>query len=340
MTLRPRRRILLVTVFALLAWGPAARLVSQAQPPARSARGGPVDRRPPNADEVFLFSYFTGNGEDGLHFARSDDGRRWRRVASGRSFLRPLVGTKLMRDPSVVRGPDGQYHLVWTSGWWDRGFGVAHSRDLRSWSEQQWVAVLEGIPGVRNVWAPEIHYDAKASTYVIVWASTIEGRFPETLEVGGDSGNGHPLNHRLYATTTNDFVTYTPARLFYDGGFNAIDGVVVTEPDRAVLVVKDETKAPVPRKHLRIATAPGMQGPWGPASPAVSPDWVEGPTVLRVGDVWRIFFDEYTRKRYGALDTRDFRTFTAVPGVVFPEGMRHGTAFVVPRTVADALERP
>lgn len=321
------RRAWLAGLLAPLALGASRRLTLSAQPSAT-----------PHADRVFLFSYFTGNGEDGLHFARSEDGLRWRTVGGGRSFLAPAVGTRLMRDPSIVSGPDGRYHLVWTSGWWDHGFGIAHSRDLRTWSEQAWVKVLEDTPGVRNVWAPEIHYDAAAGMYLIVWASTIDGRFPETLEVGGDTGNGRPLNHRLYATTTRDFQTYTPARLFHDGGFNAIDGVVVADGDRAVLVVKDETKAPVPRKHLRVAVGPGMTGPWGPASPAFSPDWVEGPTVLRVGEVWRIYFDEYTRKRYGALETRDFRSFRAVPGVSFPAGMRHGTAFAVPRAIADALE--
>ena len=286
---------------------------------------------------AYLFAYFTGNGEDGLHFARSEDGTRWRRVADGRSFLAPTVGTKLMRDPSIVQGPDGRFHMVWTTGWWDRGFGVAHSADLRTWSSQAFVPVLEDTAGVQNVWAPEIHHDAQAGHYLIVWSSTIAGRFPDTAQAG-DEGQGGRLNHRLYATTTRDFVTYTPARLFYDGGFSVIDGVVVDDGGRAVLVMKDETRHPQPRKHLRVATAQAPGGPYGDASPAFSPDWVEGPTVLRIGANWRIYYDEYTRKRYGAIDTPDFRVFTPAADVVFPQGMRHGTAFRVPRAVADALE--
>lgn len=312
---------------ALLALGLAAAALSVAAQPSA-----------PSRPEAYLFSYFTGNGEDGLHFARSDDGARWRRVADGRAFLAPAVGTRLMRDPSIVRGPDARFHLVWTTGWWDHGFGVAHSGDLQRWTEQTFVPVLEETTGVQNVWAPEIHYDATAQEYLVVWASTIAGRFPETVE-GGDERPGGRLNHRLYVTTTKDFVTWTPARLFYDGGFNAIDGVVVHDGSRAVLVVKDETRYPVARKHLRVATAPSMAGPYGGASAAFSPDWVEGPTVLRLGTSWRIYYDEYTRKRYGAMDTRDFRTFTPVADVTFPEGMRHGTAFSVPTGIADALER-
>jgi hypothetical protein len=306
--------------------------------------GGPGPRAATKADgpttkaDTYLFTYFTGNGEDGLHLARSDDGTTWRRVGQGRSFLAPAIGGRLMRDPSVVRGPDGQHHLVWTTGWWDRGFGVAHSKDLRTWSAQALVPVMEDVDGLQNVWAPEIHHDAQSGDYVIVWASTVAGRFPQTAHVGDEGQGGQRLNHRLYATTTRDFVRYTPARLFYDGGFSAIDGVVVAAEGGAVLVVKDETRFPEPRKHLRIARGALVSGPFGPAAQAFSPAWVEGPTVLRLGDRWRVYYDEYTRKRYGAMDTRDFRTFTAVPDVTFPEGMRHGTAFAAPVALADALD--
>ena len=83
---------------------------------------------PPQPAMGYLFSYFIGNGEDGLHFASSADGLKWTPVSGGRSFLHPAIGSKLMRDPSITRGPDGLFHMVWTTGWWDKGIGVAHSR--------------------------------------------------------------------------------------------------------------------------------------------------------------------------------------------------------------------
>ena len=43
-------------------------------------------------EEVFLFSYFVGNGEDGLHFAYSEDGYTWEALAEGASFLAPTAG--------------------------------------------------------------------------------------------------------------------------------------------------------------------------------------------------------------------------------------------------------
>lgn len=35
-----------------------------------------------------------------------------------------------MRDPSILRDPDGMFHPVWTVSWTDHAIGVAHSGDL------------------------------------------------------------------------------------------------------------------------------------------------------------------------------------------------------------------
>ena len=86
------------------------------------------------ADSAYLFSYFRGNGETGLHLAYSNDGLKWTALKDGQSFLKPQVGGKLMRDPSIAQGPDGTFHMVWTTGWWDKGIGIAHSKDLILWS--------------------------------------------------------------------------------------------------------------------------------------------------------------------------------------------------------------
>src|SRR5690242_12946546 len=74
----------------------------------------------------FLFTYFTKNGEDGLHLAWSSDGYKWERLNEGKSYLAPKVGkSKLMRDPCVTRGPDGTFQMVWTSGWNENNIGYA-----------------------------------------------------------------------------------------------------------------------------------------------------------------------------------------------------------------------
>ena len=102
-------------------------------------------------EEVYLFASFRGNGEDGLHLAHSRDGLEWAALNGDRSFLKPEVGGKLMRDPCIIRGPDGLFHMVWTTSWSDKGIGYANSKDLVSWSEQQFVPVMEHEAGARAV---------------------------------------------------------------------------------------------------------------------------------------------------------------------------------------------
>src|SRR4029078_11454775 len=118
------------------------------------------------------------NGEDGLHLAWSHDGYTWERLNDGKSYLAPTAGkSKLLRDPCVVRGRDGTFHLVWASGWNENNVGYASTKDFIRWSAQKEVPVMAHEPRVRNCWAPEIAYDATRNEFIIFWASTIPGRF-------------------------------------------------------------------------------------------------------------------------------------------------------------------
>ena len=172
--------------------------------------------------EHLLFSYFTGNGEDGLHLAGSENGYHWTVINDGDPLLAPEVGSaKLMRDPDITEGPEGLFHMVWTCGWNEKGIGYASSGDLVNWSEQQYLPVMEHEPDARNCWAPEITYDPEYEQFLIYWATTIPGRFPMT-----DSSSEDGYNHRIYYVTTNDFQDFSETRLLYDKGFNVIDASI------------------------------------------------------------------------------------------------------------------
>lgn len=293
---------------------------------------------PPAVGEPYVFSYFKGNGEDGLHLAFSTDGLTWTTLKDDQSFLTPQVGTKLMRDPCICQGPDGTFHMVWTSGWRDKGIGLAHSKDLVHWSEQKWLEVMAHEPGAVNCWAPEIYYDAPTKKYLIYWSTTIPGRFPKTEQQAGDHSESVVLNHRIYTVTTADFETYTDTKLFYDDRFNAIDATIVQDGATYVMFIKDETKAPVAKKHIRIATAEHAEGPYGPASPPFTPDWVEGPTALKIGQYWHVYYDGYTRHRMEGARSKDLKTWESITDQLsFPPGIRHGTAFVVPSNILAGL---
>jgi len=297
---------------------------------AMISRPVPAEEAKSPNDEVFLFTSFRDNGEDGLQFLWSEDGFQWTEVPG--KFLKPRVGpSKLMRDPSLLRGPDGTYHLVWTTGWkGDQGFGYAESKDLVHWSPQQFVQVMEHEPTTVNVWAPELFFDAPNDQYIIIWASTIPGRFPDHAEP-------HDNNQRMYYTTSRDFKTFTPAKLFFDPGFSVIDCVIVPDGDRYVLVLKENTR---PMRALRVAVGDSPLGPWRDVSEPLTANFTEGPTVLKVGDDWLVYYDAYREGIYGAAKTRDFKTFTDITkDVTFPKGHKHGTVLRVPRKDVEYLQK-
>lgn len=276
----------------------------------------------------YLFTSFRGNGEDGLHLAWSDDGYRW--AGLKRVFLKPQVGqSKLMRDPSLRQAPDGTFHMVWTTGWWERGFGYASSKDLIHWSEQQYVPVMAGEPEARNVWAPELFYDEAKRQWVIFWATTIPGKFPET-DKGGDA------NHRIYCVTTKDFRTFGDTKLFFDPGYNVIDATIIKDGKRYVMIFKDERPG---KKALRLAFSDAAEGPWTGVTEPFTGDWVEGPSALRIGGEWFVYFDHYAKPHYyGAVKSPDLKTWTDVSKqMAFPLGHRHGTALQVPKRIAYGL---
>ncbi|NII26018.1 glycoside hydrolase family 43 protein [Pseudoflavitalea sp. X16] len=275
--------------------------------------------------EVYMFTSFHEPANEGLRFLYSQDGYHWKEA--GKTFLKPETGLqKVMRDPSIAQGPDGTFHLVWTSSWrGDKGFGYASSKDLVHWSEQRFIPVMETEPSTVNVWAPELFYDADSKQFIIIWASAIPGRFDRGIEEDSN-------NHRLYVTATPDFKTFSPTKLFLDPGFSVIDAVIVKKADHDyVLVLKDNTR---PNRNIKVAYGSSALGPYTNVTAAFTDSFTEGPSVVKTGKEWLIYFDTYREKKYDAVKTTDFKTFTPLKEEIsVPEGHKHGTIFKVKQQV-------
>ena len=283
----------------------------------------------------YVFTYFKGNGEDGLHLAYSEDGYKWEALKKDASFLTPEVGKdKLMRDPCVIKGGDGLYHMVWTVSWTDKGIGYASSKDLIHWSKQEFIPVMEHEEKTRNTWAPEITYDEVKKVYVIYWASTIDGKFTET-----QSTEEKGYNHRIYYTTTKDFKKFKKTKLLYEPGFNVIDASIVKDEKGYTMFLKDETKVPV-QKNLKIATSKNLEGPYTKASEPITGNyWAEGPTATHINGECVVYFDKYTLKKYGAVKQTSKGWEDISEQVSFPKGTRHGTVIKVSADVIATLKK-
>jgi hypothetical protein len=271
--------------------------------------------------DVYLFTSFHEPADAGLRLLYSHDGYHWTDL--NHVFLKPEVGeAKIMRDPSIAQGPDGMYHLVWTTAWKnDKGIGYAESKDLIHWSPERHIEVMADEPTAVNAWAPELFYDDMNHRFIITWASTIPFRFPKGEE---DENN----NHRLYYTITKDFKTFTPAKLFLDPGFSVIDPEVVKiAKDRYVLVMKDNSR---PNRNILVAFSNDPLGPYADFSKRFTEMYSEGPTMTKVGNNWLIYYDSYRKKKFGAVRTGDFKIFANISDEIsVPEGHKHGTIFKV-----------
>ena len=278
------------------------------------------------------------NGEDGVHYAVSRDGYVWKAVNGNKAILAPPVGkkTKLTRDPSITRGKDGVYHMVWTVAWDGHSFGHAESKDLIEWTNAQAIPCMTDEPKTRNTWAPEIFYDGETETYYIIWSSTVPGKF-SPVEKGTSEG---ALDHRVYFTKTKDFKTFEPTKLYFDPGHNTIDAFLAKKDGKYSLFYKDETLYPEAKKIILETQGPTPEGPFAEGKRISAQDWVEGPGALRIGNDWIVYYDCYRDGKYGAVRSRDGGNgeWENVEKLIsFPKGTRHGTPFEVDKETFERL---
>ena len=280
-------------------------------------------------DDLYMFTSFHEPADEGLRFLYSEDGIHWDSIAG--TWLAPTLGDSIMRDPSIVVGPDSTFHLVWTIAWkGDTGFGYSSSRDLVNWSEQRRIPAMDSVVSTQNLWAPELFYDDVKGQYMVVYASCVP-------DAGFDVGiEEERNNHRLYYVTTKDFTTFSDPKLFYEPGFSCIDATLVKRgPEDYVMVVKDNTR---PNRNIKVAFAKDAEGPYTAASEPFTESFTEGPSVAKVGDEYYIYYDTYRKFIYSAHKTSDFKTFTDVTdSISVPSGHKHGTIFRAPRSVVEKL---
>ncbi len=317
-------------------------------------------RQPSPEPSAYVFTSFREPSTEGLQYLYSRDGLHWDTLPG--IWLRPEVGNdttyvdawtgevkepkfypehRVMRDPSIVKGPDGTFHLVWTTQWMgSKGFGYASSTDLIHWSEQRVIDVMADEP-TNNVWAPELFYDDVQEQFVIIWSSQIN---PVNYTPADTLGTNSC--HRMWQTTTRDFQTFTPAQRYYDPGFNSIDGYLLKrDKDDYVLIVKDNRKPGFSNLFCAFSTSP--YGPFHTADNApagTTPTttfgrtFSEGPCAIRLGDEWIIYYDQYHPQEYGAVSTRDFLNFTPIPErISVPANHKHGTIVEVSQGQLDAI---
>jgi len=275
------------------------------------------------AADQYLFAYFLNPGRSGIHFALGD-GYHFAPLNAGKAVLPPAVDGEVMRDPFITRGPDGEYHVVWTWGMRSDEIGYAHSRDMIHWSEQLEVPLMRDIAGTQNTWAPEIYWDQPKSQWLIIWSSTVGGKV---------------LDNRIYYALTKDFLSFSKPAIFFDPGYNVIDATILETNGKFYLVFKDERPEPL-KKFIKMAEGPSVEGPWSNISEEFTEPWTEGPSAAKVGDEYIVYVDHYRDpKGYEAVASKDLKHWTPINDrISFPAGSRHGSFLKLPGDEAKRLK--
>ena len=178
--------------------------------------------------------------------SRGNDALKWDELNGGKPVVKSSLGTKGLRDPFVIRSPEGdKFYMIATdlsigSGTsWDASqrqgsqyLEVWESTDLVNWSGQRHVKVSPDTAG--NTWAPEAHYDAKIGAYVVYWASKIYA--------DNDPSHAGGTHNKMMYSTTRDFRTFSEAKVWNDPGDSVIDSTVIKEGDTYYRFTKDEAR--------------------------------------------------------------------------------------------------
>lgn len=311
--------------------------------------------------EAYLFAYFTGEGRgDGeqIYFATSKDGLNWDGTNDGKPVLTSSLGEKGLRDPFIIRSPEGdKFYLIATdlkingkpgNAWGDAqtkgstSIMIWESTDLVNWSEQRMAKVALDTAGC--TWAPEAFYDQKTGEYIVFWAS----------KTSADNYN----KQRIYYCKTRDFYTFTEPEVWIELR-SQVDNQVLSVIDTSVISVteedgsltyyrlsKNEDGTPEDGitsggKYTILETSKSLLGNWTRINSETlrKNQWVEGGTSFKFNgeEKWCVLLDDNGGIGYYPLVTTDFGSgdFTRLSSTQysFPSTLRHGT--VLPITMEE-----
>ncbi|MCR5153356.1 MAG: glycoside hydrolase family 43 protein [Lachnospiraceae bacterium] len=295
-----------------------------------------------NVYEYYLMAYFTGNVES-VSFATSENGYTWDVLNNKKPVLESNVGTTGVRDPFVLRSPDGKKFYIlgtdlainiskdWgacqTSG--SKAIVVWESDDLVNWSEPRLCEV--GAETAGCVWAPEATYLPEYGQYVVYWASR--------------TSDDNYSKQRIWYCFTEDFTSFSDAQIWIDYPVDIIDTTVIKEGDYYYRFSKYEGKSTVILERSKE-----FFGEWEMLNSDYleSQGGVEGPFCFKLLDKdktetanYVLLLDHYGGAGYYISDCLDLAgaTITAKSGYSMPRPKpRHGSVIWLTKEEYERLE--
>lgn len=258
-------------------------------------------------DSVYVFVH-TGIGSSGkpiLQFSKSANGFTWTKSAV-QANLTSTLGDSGIYAPSVIRDSAGTFHMVFGIGQQAKGFGYATSRDMVNWSTPIYIGIMDTVPGIQSVAAPDLWYDAARRRYQVVFSASVQGRNELTV------GKTQPgKNYGLYATTTTDFKNWRPANVMVrEAEISMTDATMLKLGRYHYLFMTNANTEPSSEAAISSSTSVFPTGPYGQASDPVHGSFLASePTIVKVGNEWFMYFVKNRAKTMGLLRSKDLTTW-------------------------------
>ena len=302
----------------------------------------------------YLFAYFPANNNENIYYALSNDGYNFTPMNNGKRVVgADTVSIKKgLRDPHVLRAPNGWFYMVNTDmksaeGWSsNRGMVLMKSRDLINWKHAT-VHFPDKYKGknfanVTRVWAPETFWDENYEN-----KDGSKGRPLVYYSLLTDDGT-IPYDQVFFNYANEDFTDLEGDPVhFFDRGKSTIDMDIVYNPvDRLYHgFYKNEGDGGICKVQAQALTsAKGTKGPtWYNRTSALqqTTEAVEGAGVFKLinQNSWVLMYDCYNNGHYQFTSSSDLKTFkfvqnTETKGAFTP---RHGTVLPITAQETAAL---
>jgi predicted GH43/DUF377 family glycosyl hydrolase len=276
----------------------------------------------------YLLVYFT-DPTHSVHLALSEDGYTFTALNDGKPVMdgRDLAEQKGIRDPHIMRGPDGMFYMVMTDlhifaqrdglretewerpgddyGWGNnRAIVMMKSSDLIEWTRSNF-RIDQAFPGIGDVgafWAPQTIYDEEMGKLMVYFTMRIR--------------NGHNRLYYAYADDAFTRLETKPELLFeYPRDISYIDADITRVGDRFhMFYVPHDDGGPQIRQAISDRIHSGYR--FDPARVDAERVASEAPNLWkRLGtDTYVLMYDVYGIRphNFGFSETTDFKTFTGI----------------------------
>ncbi|MCL7424635.1 glycoside hydrolase family 43 protein [Streptomyces sp. YS415] len=278
------------------------------------------------ADAAYVMAYFTestnlGDGTDyGLHLAVSTDGLNWTPLNQNNPVVTPTQGAGGLRDPFVLRKQDGTFVVLATDlkgtdwSYNSQYIHVWNSADLRTFTGYHRLKLHDMVT---HSWAPEAFWDAGRGRYAVIYSAV--------------DSSGHNV---IMVNYTTDFVTASAPQVFFDPGYDVIDGDMAVGVNGVNYLYFKRNGTLVGARSTSL-----NPGSFTPFTSGVAQGGTEAPTLVKslTSGTWWLWGDTYTPNGvFYAWATTDLAagTWTAVDQRTYTQPVNSKHCGITPITAA------